>query len=426
MDTPDLTWMLAPHLDDLVVLRRDLHAHPEVGRAEQRTTKVVAQRLADAGLEPRLLPGTGLVCDVGEGETALALRADLDALPLADETGSPYASVTDGVAHACGHDVHTAVVVGAGLVLAAAAREGRLDGRVRLVFQPAEEATPGGALDVMAGGGMDGVHGILALHCDPHTDVGLVGLRVGAMTSAADHVMVRLRGDGGHTSRPHLTGDLVFALAQVVTGVPAVLSRRLDPRAGVSLVWGRAIAGGAPNAIPRSGFVEGTLRCLDAGAWEQAGGLLAEAVADVVRPYGVKAELEHTRGVPPVVNDAAYVALLEEAARGELGASCVVPTEQSLGGEDFSWYLAEVPGAMARLGTRTPGGPTFDLHRGDFDVDERAIAVGVRLLAAAALRAAAARPGDPADLAPAVAGAAYGAVPVAEAPGRGTGHVADR
>lgn len=426
MHTPDLTPLLAPHLDDLVALRRDLHTHPEVGRAERRTTDVVAQRLVDAGLEPRLLPGTGLICDVGEGETALALRADLDALPLADETGAPYASRTEGVAHACGHDVHTAVVVGAGLVLAEAARRGALRGRVRLLFQPAEEATPGGALDVMAAGGLDGVHGILALHCDPHLDVGAVGLRVGAITSAADHVLVRLRGDGGHTSRPHLTGDLVFALAQVVTGVPAVLSRRLDPRSGVSLVWGRAIAGGAPNAIPRSGLVEGTLRCLDADAWEQAGSLLAEAVADVVRPYGIRAELEHTRGVPPVVNDPDHVALLDATARAELGEACAVPTEQSLGGEDFSWYLAQVPGALARLGTRTPGGETFDLHRGDFDVDERSIGVGVRLMAGAALRGAGGPLADARIPAPAVTGTAFGAVPVAGTRGSDSGHVADR
>lgn len=426
MDTPDLTPLLAPHLDELVAFRRDLHAHPEVGRAEQRTTRQVAERLAAAGLEPRLLPGTGLVCDVGEGDTALALRADLDALPLSDETGAPYASLTEGVAHACGHDVHTAVVLGAGLVLAQAARAGWLRGRVRLLFQPAEEATPGGALDVMAAGGLDGVHGILALHCDPHTDVGQVGLRVGAITSAADHVMVRLRGDGGHTSRPHLTGDLVFALAQVVTGVPAVLSRRLDPRAGVSLVWGRAIAGGAPNAIPRSGLVEGTLRCLDAGAWERAGDLLAEAVTDVVRPYGVRAELEHTRGVPPVVNDPGYVALLDEATRAELGDTSAVPTEQSLGGEDFSWYLGQVPGALARLGTRTPGGHTFDLHRGDFDVDERAIGVGVRLLAGAALRGAAIPLADAAASSPAVTGTSFGAVPTTDSSERAAGHVADR
>jgi amidohydrolase len=403
---PPLSGLLAPHLEGLVALRRDLHAHPETAHAEHRTTGVVAARLRAAGLEPRLLPGTGLVCDVGDGDRAVALRADLDALPLSDETSSPFSSTVEGVTHACGHDVHTAVVLGAGLVLADLHARGELPGRVRLLFQPAEEVTPGGALGVLATGALAGVDRIFAVHCDPHTDVGHVGLRVGPITSAFDRVLVRLRGSGGHTSRPHLTGDLVFALAKVVTEVPAVLSRRLDPRAGVSVVWGRVSSGGAANAIPRLGVVEGTLRCVRADVWHAAGELLTAVVQEVVAPYGVTAEVEHERGVPPVDNEAVSTGLLTDAADDELGEGVAVPTDQSLGGEDFAWYLEQVPGAMARLGTRTPGGPTHDLHRGDFEPDERAIAVGVRLLAATAVRALA--------LGAAEAAEARAAVPVAD------------
>jgi amidohydrolase len=386
-DGIDLSQRLASRLDRLIAFRRDIHAHPEVGHAEHRTTERIAEALKTEGLSPRLLPGTGLVCDIGDddGSGRLGLRADIDALPLQDESGAPYASTIPGVAHACGHDVHTTVVLGAGVLLAEAARRGELQQGVRLIFQPAEESTPGGALDVIRSGALDGVTRLLALHCDPATDVGRVGLRVGAITSASDHVLVRLQGPGGHTSRPHLTADLVFALGQVITGVPAALSRRLDPRAGVSLVWGRASAGAASNAIPRTGVVEGTLRCLRIEAWEEAAGLLQEVVHDVVAPYGVTAHVEHTPGVPPVVNDESTVVLLDLAGRFELGEDAVVPTEQSLGGEDFAWYLSHVPGALGRLGTRTPGGRTYDLHQGDFDVDERAIDVGVRLLARAAL-----------------------------------------
>ena len=417
MTNPDdtLTDLLAGHLHDVVALRRDIHAHPEVSRAEKRTTDRLAERLRAAGLKPRLLPGTGLVCDIGDPQApALGLRADLDALPLTEETDLPFASTVPGVAHACGHDVHTAVVLGAGLLLADLDRAGRLPGRVRLVFQPAEETQPGGALDVVSAGGLDGVHSIYAVHCDPHTDVGRVGLLTGPITSASDHVLVRLRGEGGHTSRPHLTGDLVFALAKVATEVPAVLSRRLDPRSGAALVWGRISAGGAANAIPRQGVLEGTLRCLRQEAWHAAGELLPQVVAELVAPYGLTAEVEHTRGVPPVVNDAAAVSLLETAAREELGEDAVVPTDQSLGGEDFSWYLEQVPGALARLGTRTPGGPTYDLHRGDFVADERAIAVGARLLAATAVRGATAVVEGTDELPEAVSGAVAGAVPVAD------------
>ena len=304
---------------------------------------------------------------------------------MQDLTDSPWTSEVPGVAHACGHDVHTAVVLGAGLVLADLHRAGALPGPVRLVFQPAEEATPGGALDVVAAGALDGVGRILGVHCDPHLDVGHVGLKAGALTAAFDRVTVHLRGPGGHTSRPHLTADLVFALGKVVTEVPAVLSRRMDPRAGVSVVWGQIAAGGAANAIPRTGSVAGTLRCLDAGAWREAGDLVAAVVHDVVAPYEVVAEVDHQRGVPPVVNDAGSVTSLSRAAARVLGDAAEVPTTQSLGGEDFAWYLQHVPGAMARVGTRTPGGATNDLHRGDFDPDERAVGVGALLLAAAAL-----------------------------------------
>jgi amidohydrolase len=375
--------------NELIAIRRDLHAHPETARQERRSTGVVADRLAAAGLVPRVLPGgVGLTCEVGVGAVAVALRADLDALPLPDTKDVPYRSRVDGICHACGHDVHTAAVLGAGLVLAAQAARGELPGRVRLLFQPAEEVLPGGALDVIAAGGLDGVGRIFALHCDPRTTVGRLALRVGPITAASDLVSVRLSGPGGHTARPHLTGDLVHALGVVLSQTSAVLSRRVDPRAGLSLVFGRVAAGGAANAIPGSGEAEGTLRCLDPTVWETAPDLISEIVTGLVAPYRVSAAVEVTRGVPPCVNEASSVALLADAAAEVLGADAVVGTEQSLGGEDFAWYLQQVPGALARLGVAPPGREgTYDLHRSEFDVDERAIGVGARVLVAAAHRA---------------------------------------
>jgi len=371
---------------ELIAIRRDLHAHPEVAWQERRSTALVVQRLTAAGLTPRVLPGgVGLTCDIGVGPVAVGLRADLDALPLSDTKDVPYRSTNDGVCHACGHDVHTAAVLGAGLMLAA---RGELPGRVRLVFQPAEEVLPGGALEVIAAGGLAGVGRIFALHCDPRTTVGQVALRVGPITAASDHVLVRLSGPGGHTARPHLTGDLVHALGVVLSQTAGALSRRVDPRAGLSLVFGRVAAGGAANAIPGSGEAEGTLRCLDPAVWETAPALVAEIVAGLVAPFRVAASVEVTRGVPPCVNEADSVALLADAAREVLGDEAVVGTEQSLGGEDFAWYLQRVPGALARLGVAPPGTEgTLDLHRSEFDVDERAIGIGARVLAAAALHA---------------------------------------
>jgi amidohydrolase len=382
---PYLSSFLAPYAGELLEFRRDLHMHPELGRQEVRTTRQVLARLQRAGLSPRPLPGTGLVCDIGPDGPMVALRGDLDALPIQEESAFPFRSTVEGISHACGHDVHTTALLGAGLVLADLHRAGDLPGRVRLIFQAAEELQPGGALDVIAAGGLDGVDRAFALHCDPRTDVGCVGLRVGPITSAADQVVVRLTGDGGHTSRPHLTADVVFALGQVVTQVPAVLSRRLDPRAGVAMVWGRITAGVAANAIPSSGEVHGTIRSLDSGVWAEAGAILNDVVQDVVRPYGVHAEVEHTRGVPPTVNDPDAVQVAETALRAELGERCVQSAEQSLGGEDFAWILEKVPGAMIRLGTRGAAGRSYELHQADFTVDEKAIALGARALTAIAL-----------------------------------------
>lgn len=376
---------VASHSAALVELRRDLHAHPELGRLEVRTTQKVAARLRAAGLEPRLLPGgTGLLCDIGSDPPVVALRADLDALPLADSKSVAYRSTVDGACHACGHDVHTVVVLGAGLYLAGEAAAGRLDKGVRLIFQPAEEQMPGGALDVIAAGGLDGLERLFAVHCDPAIEVGQIGLRPGPVTSATDHVTVRVTGAGGHTARPQLTADLLTALGDVLARVPAVLSRRVDPRAGINLVWGEVHAGTAPNVIPRTGVVAGTLRMLDRQVWETVPPVLDEIVHRVVAPYGVEVEVSHVRGVPPVVNDPVAVAELAAAAKAVLGADRVCGTEQSLGGEDFGWMLEKVPGALARLGVRPPGAVSVpDLHQGGFDVDERCIDVGVRLLCAA-------------------------------------------
>ena len=373
--------------DELVRVRRDLHSHPELGNQEHRTTRLLVDRLSRAGLTPQVLEGgTGLVCDVGAGGPVVVLRADIDALPLQDEKLVPYRSTVDGVCHACGHDVHTAAVLGAGLALAEAA--GQLAGTVRLVFQPAEEKMPGGALDVIREGWMDGVSSVFGLHCDPALEVGRVGLKSGALTAAADALEVVLSGPGGHTSRPHNTVDLVHVLATVATGLPDALSRLVDPRAGLCLVWGHVSAGVAANAIPRRGVLKGTLRVLDIDAWRDAPSLVQRLVDGLVAPYGAHAEVHYQRGVPPVVNDPSATALFSAAVRAALGSSAAVPTLQSLGGEDFAWYLDHVPGAMARLGVRPPGQVRpHDLHQGAFDVDEAALPVAVRVLVGVALAA---------------------------------------
>ncbi|MFJ2606499.1 MULTISPECIES: amidohydrolase [unclassified Streptomyces] len=376
---------------ELVAFRRDLHMHPELGNQEFRTTAALKRRLEQAGLEPQVLSlGTGLICDIGDPDDdrpMLALRADIDALPIPDmKSGCAYRSTVPDRAHACGHDVHTTVVLGAGLVLAELHRQGRLPRRVRLLFQPAEEVLPGGADEVVACGVLDGVGRIVAVHCDPRVDAGRIGLRHGAITSACDRLEVSLDGPGGHTARPHLTTDLVTAAARVAIDVPALVARRVDSRSGVAVTWGRIESGHASNVIPQHAELSGTVRCLDLPAWRKAPDLVVAAIDEVANLHRAKSEITYVRGVPPVVNDPDVADLLRDAMTLRRGPDSVESTEQSLGGEDFSWYLEHVPGAMARLGVRTPGERTVrDLHQGDFDADEAAITVGVELFTAAAL-----------------------------------------
>ena len=368
---------LRENADDLIGWRRHLHTNPELSRTEFATTEFVESWLVKAGLEPCKLPtGTGLLCDIGPDGPRIGLRADMDALPLQEYTGLPFASTVPGVSHACGHDAHTAILLGAASALAEVPD---LPVGVRLVFQHAEEVMPGGAIDMVAAGAMEGVSRTFALHCDPRLEAGRVGVRVGAITSAADTVELVLDSPGGHTSRPHLTSDLVYAIGTVITGLPGLLSRRIDPRTSTVMVWGAVSAGKAPNAIPQTGMLTGTVRTGDHATWSLLEPMVREIVDGLLAPTGVRYQLNYKRGVPPVVNEEQATRMFEDAIR-ILGPDALADTPQSGGGEDFSWYLEQVPGAMARLGVWSGHGEQLDLHQPTFDLDERALAVGVRVL----------------------------------------------
>jgi amidohydrolase len=258
---------------------------------------------------------------------------------------------------------------------------------------------PGGATEVVASGVLEGASRAFALHCDPSIPAGKIGLRTGPMTAACDRMDVTLLGPGGHTARPQLTVDLVDALGRLITDVPGLLSRQVDPRAGMSLVWGAVSAGIAANAIPQRGQLRGTVRVLDRDAWKDAEDLMRSLVERVAATTGAEVDVDYIRGVPPVVNDPRAVALMRAAALETVGTDHVVLSPQSMGGEDFGWFADVMPIALARLGTHG-GGPPLDLHRGTFDVDERAIGVGVRLLARTALHALEAEAVPPAPSGP--------------------------
>jgi amidohydrolase len=252
-----------------------------------------------------------------------------------------------------------------------------------LLFQPAEETIPGGALDVVAADALKDVDSIVALHCHPRLDAGLVGLRVGPFTAAADAVAVHLEGPGGHTARPQLTVDLVGALARIAVEVPPAV-------APISLVWGAVSAGAAGNVIPSSGSLRGSVRTVDAEAWSRARDVVTAAINAVAERTGATATVDYRTGVPPVVNDADVVDTLGRGVALTMGEAAIAETEVSMGGEDFGWYLTRLPGALARLGVRPVGGAGFDLHQGTFDIDEKALELGVRYTVALAHEALAA------------------------------------
>lgn len=383
---------LDTHRSELVAFRRHLHAHPELARAEHETTALIAERLQLAGLEPRLLPGgCGLVCDVGEGDgPVVALRADIDALPMDDEKEVPYRSQRPGVAHACGHDVHTTIVLGAGLALAELLRgEAAPPGRVRLIFEPAEESLPGGAVEVIDAGGLEGVGAIYGVHCDPKLDVGLVAVRSGPLTSATDMVELELHGPGGHTARPERTVDLVRLAARVITEAPELVRERAEPLGDALLVFGAVQAGEAANVIPSRAEVRGTLRTPDRAVWNDAEGIVADVIDQVVQGTGADLVLRYQRGIPPVVNDPAETERLASVAREVVGEHAVTEAARSLGGDSFAWYAARVPASYARLGVHDPawGEPRLDLHSSTFDVHEDVIGIGVEVLVGTALDA---------------------------------------
>jgi amidohydrolase len=380
---------LAANGAKLIQVRRHLHAHPELSGQEFETAALIMRELKGAGLHPRLLPReNGVICDVGHGDRVVALRADLDALPLPDVKDVAYRSTVDNVCHACGHDVHTTVLLGAGKALARLAAKGQLPGRVRLLFQPSEEHFPSGAPQVIDAGGLKDVLAVFAMHCNPQLPVGLIGVRSGAFTAAADLVEVRLTGRGGHTARPHLTADLVHALSKVVVEVPALLARRVDPRGGVSMVFGSVKAGEAANAIPIEGIARATVRALNREIWRELPELVQSLITDAVRGTGANVTIDYQQGVPPVVNDRMATAVMAGAAAAALGADRVVEAELSMGGEDFAFYLEQVPGAMVRLGVGVPGAAEkLDIHQSSFDVDEHSIAHGVRVFVHTALAA---------------------------------------
>jgi len=397
----DIRYVLEAHEHELIAFRRHLHTQPEASGKEYLTTELLVERLSLEGLKPHVLgSGTGVVCDipldpeapVRPGETPIvALRADIDGLEMEDLTGAPYRSRFPGLAHACGHDVHTAAVLGAALALLQVRQNAPREGVVRLIFEPSEEAVPGGALEVIAEGWLEHVNSIYGVHCDPKLDVGTLGVRSGPLTSAADQFAIELGGPGGHTARPRETVDLIRWTARVADRLWDEVQARLDHP--VTLVFGSVHTGAAANVIPASAFLRGSFRTADRPTWAAGEDTIRDALAALFEEDGIgeppRWALEYGRGLPPVVNDAATSQLVREVVARQFGPTAVSETPQSVGGDTFAWYTERIPGTYVRLGTHDPdsGDTRQDLHSATFDVDERSIGIGATVLAGCAIAA---------------------------------------
>jgi amidohydrolase len=375
---------IAEHLAPrLIEIRRHLHSHPELSGQEYQTAAYVAGVLSSCGLQVQELVGkTGVVAEMMGANTdprLLAIRTDMDALPIHERTGLPFASLHPGIMHACGHDVHTTVGLGTAMVLSQLGQP--LPGRLRFLFQPAEE-TAQGAGWMVRDGVMDDVDSIFSVHVFPTIPGGSVGIRYGALTAAADDLELTIVGESGHGARPHEAIDAIWIASQVITTLQQAISRTQNPLRPVVLTIGKIEGGRAPNVIADQVRMLGTVRSLHPETSAALPAWIEQIVAGLCQTYGAKYEMHYKRGVPSVQNDLALTQILESAAQEAWGSDRVqILLEPSLGAEDFSLYLDRAPGTMFRLGVGHRDRVNHPLHHPQFDVDEAAIITGVVTMA---------------------------------------------
>lgn len=396
---------IADHLTPrLIEIRRHLHTHPELSGQEYQTAAYVAGVLSSCGLKAQELVGkTGVITDLpGTGERSdwIALRTDMDALPILERTALDFVSQKPGVMHACGHDVHTTVGLGVAMILAELGEP--LPGPLRFIFQPAEE-TAQGARWMVGDGVMAEVSAIFGVHVYPSVMGGDIGIRYGALTAAADDLEINIVGESGHGARPHEAIDAIWIAAQVVNTLQQAISRTHNPLRPVVLTIGQIQGGRAPNVIADHVRMTGTVRSLHPDTRQELPDWIDAIVAGVCQAFGAKYEVSYRPGVPAVMNDPALTQLVEQCARSVCGDQHVQLIEEpSLGAEDFSVYLEHTPGTMFRLGVGMPNAPNHPLHHPKFEVNEAAIAAGVTTLAYAVTRYWEAFPAPPPRLDPAV------------------------
>lgn len=387
----DLERHIESVLQDMIALRRDLHAHPELGLREERTSKRVVEILSSAGkfAIQTGIAKTGVVALLNKDKAGpcLAIRADMDALPVIEQTGVPYASQTPGMMHACGHDGHTACLVGTALVLSRMADE--LPGKVKFIFQPAEENDGGGRFMVEAGVLEDPhVDAAIALHAWPGQSVGRISVRPGPAMAAVDTVNITVRGQGSHGAYPHRGIDPVLTAAHIVVALQSIVSRSIDPVDCGVVTVGSIHAGSAPNIIPPDCKMELTLRSHRRETRARLQELVRQIAENTAKAYGATADVDIHEGYPVVVNNPALTAWLINVGREVLGAERATDTDPaSMGAEDFAFFAERVPAVMFRLGVRPQNMETYpSLHNPTFNFNDDAMATGIRMFCELAIR----------------------------------------
>ena len=376
--------------DALIALRRDLHQHPELSFAETRSCAALERALAMANpVSVQHVAGTGLVARIrGRDPNApvVAVRGDIDALPIHEATGLPYASQTDGVMHACGHDVHASWAIGAAYLLA----NSPAAGDVLVVLQPAEEIGEGAAA-VLQSGALNDVAAIFGAHVDRRFPVGQVVVQAGPIAAAADSFRITLTGRGAHGARPHESVDPVLGAGLLIVALQGIVSRRVNPSIPAVLTVSTMQAGSASNVIPESAAIGGTLRAVDPATRSLLADEMRRVAHGIAAAHDLVADVEIVLGPPPIVNPASQVAWAHEAAVSLLGADAVVPLGiTNMGGEDFAYYMERIPGAFLRIGAREPGGDATPAHTPRFFAADGSLFIGAALLAEAARVASAA------------------------------------
>jgi len=372
--------------EEIIEWRRNFHMHPEIGFDVHRTAKVVADELEKMGYRvKRGIGKTGVVADIGEGGKMAAIRADMDALPLQELNDTEFKSKVDGKMHACGHDAHIAMALGAAMVLA----KEKLPGRIRFLFQPCEEDADeegfSGAQRMVEDGAMEGVNYVIAQHVDPKLHVGEISIRAGAASGGVDSWYAEIIGKGGHGAYPHGTIDPFYILSHTIIALNAISSRRIDPFAPVAISIGSIHAGFTENVIPQSVKITGTLRYTDVKIQQQIHEEIKRAF-EISKTLGGDYDLRFVIGAPPMINEEKVSALIDAVGRDLLGAKNVTEGEPTLGAEDFGSFLNFAPGAMFGLGVQKKGYEEYLLHHPKFDLDERALPIGTAVLVETALR----------------------------------------